>query len=139
MFSKVHVISSSFVSSMQVLSCLCWKYLKSINSKFLELLWNNYIVNQSVCKYKLSNNVLLSICFLFDIFFYWYIFLKILYYIWNLCCNHQKECISFHFIDDVMKFEYLKISTFDFLENGKSFRSEIKSIFTSFTSALLLT
>ena len=139
MFSKVHVISSSFVSSMQVLSCLCWKYLKPINSKFLELLWNNYIVNQSVCKYKLSNNVLLSICFLFDIFFYWYIFLKILYYIWNLCCNHQKECISFHFIDDVMKFEYLKISTYDFLENGKSFRSEIKSIFTSFTSALLLT
>ena len=139
MFSKVHVISSSFVSSMQVLSCLCWKYLKSINNKFLELLWNNYIVNQSVCKYKLSNNVLLSICFLFGIFFYWYIFLKILYYIWNLCCNHQKECISFHFIDDVMKFEYLKISTFDFLENGKSFRSEIKSIFTSFTSALLLT
>ena len=139
MFSKVNVISSSFVSSMQVLSCLCWKYLKSINSKLLELLWNNYIVNQSVCKYKLSNNVLLSICFLFDIFFYWYIFLKILYYIWNLCCNHQKECISFHFIDDVMKFEYLKISTYDFLENGKSFRSEIKSIFTSFTSALLLT
>ena len=48
-------------------------------------------------------------------------------------------CFVFHTyaFDDIMTFEYQKKLKFDYLNNEKSFGSEIKNIFPCFTRALL--
>ena len=70
LFSKVQCILSRFGSAIQGLSCLYWKYLKLIDRKFIELLWNNYWSSQFV-------NISQAMMYYYQLaFFLWSIFWK---------------------------------------------------------------